>query len=591
MLQQKPKSRGRGEASDQELTYESFSSAQHDAVSNNEDEHDRAKDAGGTAVIAMPAEGTAYPSSTYREVDHAVDRSLLGSCFATLAFLIIAFIFFCPVFALLLPVVLVVAAVRSAICAATVSCSASLLSQADLRWLFTNVPILGVLRLEPGLDLGRIRDIINARVVAAEGKNGRRVYPRFSQRVTACSSGYVWSPDPMFRLDDHVVAAGQALCDAAALESYLNTLTHFPVDFERPLWEVHVSAGEFGDTRDTLVILRFHPTMTDGISLVRLFAAALSDEQSPVTLKARFGGRTLVMNVIRSLIILPIVFLQKWIFTRRDFNIFHPLAATPRRTNAPDMHFVNMSYPLAAVRRIKQVTRCGFNDLFVSAVTGAMRAYQQMCGVENPFDLLSLIPVDLTSKRASQQMRNNYVLVDLCLPGNTEGMIPRLWEVRLRMDELKSSADAVILRGLGWIFHVIMPSRYAARVLHYFCNKASCILANLEGPDHSLSIGSCEVKSVSSWFPLLDHVLVSLVFFTYGNQLSVSLCTDKAVVADPHVFLEAIFNQVSTTAVIDKAEATEMAAIVVEAVQFEKKEVFVANWTRNLTSPWHRITS
>lgn len=542
----------RGDVIEQELTFESFSSAQHDAASIHDDDSDRTKD-GGAAVIAMPSDGASYPSSAYREVDHAVDRSLLGSCFATLAFLLIAFIFFCPVFALLLPVVLVVAAIRSAICAATVSCSASRLSHADLRWLFTSAPVLGVLRLESGLDLGRVRDLINARVVAAEGKNGRRIYPRFSQRVTACSSGYVWSLDPMFRLDEHVISARQALSGPGELEAYLNSLTNFPVDFEKPLWEVHVAPGEFGETRDTLLILRFHPTMTDGVSLVRLFSAALSDEQAPLTMKARFGGRTLVMNVVRSLIILPIVFLQKWIFTRRDFNIFHPLAAPRRCAAASELHFVNMTYPLAAVRRIKQVTRCGFNDLFVAAVTGAMRAYQQVCGVDNPFDLLSLVPVDLTSKRAAQQMRNNYVMVDLCLPGNTEGMIPRLWEVRLRMDELKSSADAVILRGLGWIFHAILPSRFAARVLHYFCNKASCILANLEGPDHSLSIGSCEVKSVSSWFPLLDHVLVSLVFFTYGNQLSVSLCADKNAVTDPFVFLEAIFNQVSRAGILSLA--------------------------------------
>ncbi|KAL1468567.1 hypothetical protein MTO96_041415 [Rhipicephalus appendiculatus] len=47
------------------------------------------------------------------------------------------------------------------------------------------------------------------------------------------------------------------------------------------------------------------------------------------------------------------------------------------------------------------------------------------------------------------------------LPTNTEGAIPRLWEVRQAMDELKNSPDPVVLYGAANILFTLLPCRLA----------------------------------------------------------------------------------------------------------------------------------
>lgn len=47
------------------------------------------------------------------------------------------------------------------------------------------------------------------------------------------------------------------------------------------------------------------------------------------------------------------------------------------------------------------------------------------------------------------------------LPTNTEGAIPRLWEVRQVMEELKNSPDPVVMYGAAQLLLTLLPYRLA----------------------------------------------------------------------------------------------------------------------------------
>ncbi|KER26494.1 hypothetical protein T265_13988, partial [Opisthorchis viverrini] len=50
-----------------------------------------------------------------------------------------------------------------------------------------------------------------------------------------------------------------------------------------------------------------------------------------------------------------------------------------------------------------------------------------------------------------------HVLADICLPINTEGMLPRLWETRQRLIELNNSVDPLCLAWARTILYTLMP--------------------------------------------------------------------------------------------------------------------------------------
>lgn len=55
-----------------------------------------------------------------------------------------------------------------------------------------------------------------------------------------------------------------------------------------------------------------------------------------------------------------------------------------------------------------------------------------------------------------------HVLADICLPINTEGMLPRLWETRQRLIELNNSVDPLCLAWARTILYTLMPHPVAA---------------------------------------------------------------------------------------------------------------------------------
>lgn len=82
-----------------------------------------------------------------------------------------------------------------------------------------------------------------------------------------------------------------------------------------------------------------------------------------------------------------------------------------------------------------------------------------------------------------------HVLADICLPINTEGMLPRLWETRQRLIELNNSVDPLCLAWARTILYTLMPHPMAAWLE---ANHGSSAKA-------SVSVTGVDVVSPFSW--------------------------------------------------------------------------------------------
>ena len=293
----------------------------------------------------------------------------------------------------------------------------------------------GLLVLETGLDLASIRNIINDKIVLPQRRRGVPRFPRFIRKIVPLYSGYAWQPDPTFNIENHVISMPNNIRTKEDLQQHIGAMGVKPLSRERPLWEVQVLT-EFGDTKDTVVLLRIHPSLSDGWALMNMLINLLADSPVNLNTKPHFGKGAYLLNLMRAMIIGPIVFLQKWIFTRKDYNILHgALKLTGQKSVA-----WSEPYSLSSAIRIKKVTRSSLHDILMTVSAGIVRQYMQWYGVAHPYDMLAIIPMDLrTSRRTGVTMGTNYCYSDFTLPTNTEGAIPRLWEIKHQMDELKNS--------------------------------------------------------------------------------------------------------------------------------------------------------
>ena len=139
------------------------------------------------------------------------------------------------------------------------------LSPVDAGWYHmdgdTNLAMVtGVTLTREPLDFARVKAVYEHRIATL---------PRFRQRVV--ETGFPvpsphWEEDPLFNIDDHIrhVALPEP-CDQQALMNFLSDLASTPLDYRRPLWQVHVVDRVDGGSA---VALRFHHCIGDGTAMM-----------------------------------------------------------------------------------------------------------------------------------------------------------------------------------------------------------------------------------------------------------------------------------------------------------------------------------
>ncbi|CAH1799165.1 unnamed protein product [Owenia fusiformis] len=476
-------------------------------------------------------------SASIKKLEHPADKSLMLSFLVSIVFLLVALVLFGPAFAIFLTLVPLGALIKSTCSCCCVpqrqqGCCPTLLTHNETYWLhdshFNKMVVQCLITLDYGLTPHRIQDMINARLVCAENRSGQRLYPRFSQKVVELNCRYAWLNDENFNIENHIVVMPKSINSQRALESYTAELANQTLPRDRPLWNIHILPRYLEDT--CVVLFRVHPCLTDGISLVRTFFKSVVDNHTGCNLKPRFSQSAYVFNVIRAIVVGPLVFIQKWLLTRKDYNILHGPPLSGKKVVA-----WSEPYSLAKATRIKQVTRSTLNDVLMSVAAGNLRTYFQTVGVINPYDMLATFPIDIRSETIHIKMGSKYAMGDIAVPTNTEGAIPRLWELKHRMDEIKNSCDPIVMHGAMSVLMSLLPEWICQKIWRTILNKSTCLVTNLQGPDSILTFASREIKSIIYWMPPRDEVAVSISMFTYGDEVRMAVIADKAIMPDPEI--------------------------------------------------------
>ena len=428
-------------------------------------------------------------------------------------------------------------------------------SAVDAAWLRMEDPtnlmmVTGVLLFDGRVDPDRLRAVVEERLLP---------FARFRQRVEEPLFGVGmprWVTDDRFELDAHLhrVALPQP-SDKAALEAFVSDVMSSPLDFSKPLWQMHLVEHASG----TALVTRVHHAIADGIALVQVLLSLTDTSARPRRRRpaprpgADAGGS-------------PLVRAGGWLAQAgfglarepgqalRAAGVGADAAATLARVALlpPDPRTAlkgplgvskraawSEPIALADVRVAREHGRGTINDVLVATTAGALRRYLGARGDDvDGLDLRAALPVNLRPPDQAHRLGNQFGLVFLALPLGIDDPLERLAEVKRRMDELKSSLQPVVALGLLTAIG-LLPGRLQPLPVQFFGSKASLVLTNVPGPREQLYLAGEPLRRAMFWVPQSGRLGLGVSILSYAGEIMVGVASDAGLVPDPQAIVEA----------------------------------------------------
>ena len=193
--------------------------------------------------------------------------------------------------------------------------------------------------------------------------------------------------------------------------------------------------------------------------------------------------------------------------------------------------------PLDKVKEIGRATGGTVNDVLIAALTGALRKHMADRGDDvSQGDLRAMVPVNLRDPQASLNLGNRFGLVYLSLPVAIADPLRRLYEVKRRMDNLKSSPEAVVAYQLLALLGSL-PGELAEHFVSIFASKASIVLTNVPGPRRKLYFAGRPIRRMMFWVPQAGDIGIGISIISYAGEVSLGLMVDEKLVDDPTTIL------------------------------------------------------
>lgn len=444
------------------------------------------------------------------------------------------------------------------------------MSNVDAAWLHmedrTNLMVItGVLSFYEKLEFAKLKEVIEDRFLC---------YDRFRQIVVESSLPMVgprWVEDKYFNLRSHLQRV--ALPDPGGqeeLQEMVSTLMSTPLDSTKPLWQFLYIENYRGGSA---LVGRIHHCIGDGIALVRVLLGMTDDSPtgSPKMQRTRRrraplgGGPWLpevvndalysvrratgkmvegtvetLLDPVRAAGIAGEGVKATGVLGRLALMPADPMTALKGDLGTAKRCAWSQVLALDEVKSLSKETGATINDVLIAGVTGALRRYLISRGEElNPkLNIRAIVPVNLRPDDAVEKLGNRFGLVFLALPVGLEDRAERLQELKLRMDAIKSSTEAVVtyavLNALG-----AASSAIEGQAVKFFGSKATAVMTNVPGPRQEIYLAGKAMRSMMFWVPQAAHLGLGVSILSYAGQVRLGVVTDAGLIPDPAALIEA----------------------------------------------------
>ncbi len=448
------------------------------------------------------------------------------------------------------------------------------LSNVDAAWLRMEHPtnlmtITAVMTFADRLDFPQLKSLIEDRLLP---------YERFRQRVVQPAlpgAGPRWVDDESFNLRSHLQrVALPAPGGKSELQDMVSSLMSTPLDYTKPLWQIQCIENYDGGSA---LVTRIHHCVADGIALVRVLLGMTDDSPAGFTRAPRSRRRRtalaggfwlpeVVDGAMRSVrratgtmadgVGRALLDPERTIAMAREGVLAAGVVAR-LTAMAPDVPTVlrgelgtakravwSSILPLADVKAYGKRVGATINDVLLAGVTGALRRYllQRGSAVEG-LDLRAVIPVNLRPDDEVADLGNRFGLVFLSLPVGVADPLGRLETLKLRMDTIKRSSEAVvtyaILNAIG-----MTSAQIESLAVRFFGSKATAVMTNVPGPRETIYLTGKPMRSMMFWVPQSARLGLGVSILSYAGQVRLGIATDAGLVPDPERIIRGFHDEI-----------------------------------------------
>ncbi len=436
----------------------------------------------------------------------------------------------------------------------------------DVTWLRMDRPanlmiIVGVLILAAPVDVKRLEATLASRILG---------YPRFSKRIETRTDGLYWCDDPHFDIAHHIKRSrlpGGA--GKAELQRFVAELAGRQLDRAHPLWEYHIVEDYDGGAA---VVMRIHHAIGDGIALVKVLLSLTDDRpDAPMERRKRDihkgtragfaledafgvagrlvgGGLRASDEALKAALEIVAHPTRAADYLRHGSGVAAELAYllfmptdTPTRLKGVPLGDKRVAWPdpipLPEVKAVSRALGCSVNDMLLAAIAGALRGYLEEKGdATEGVEVRALVPINLRPPGSGEELGNRFGIIAVELPVGFASPLERLYEVRRRMEALKTSYEPKVtlglFAGLGYAPQIVQD-----KLFDLLLSRATAVMTNVPGPQQPLYLAGSELKQMMFWVPQSGNIGMGVSILSFNGEVHFGLITDAALVPDPEAII------------------------------------------------------
>lgn|GEM_PF-213595 len=412
--------------------------------------------------------------------------------------------------------------------------------------------------------------------------------PRFRQCAVEPPSTLgipYWEEVDTLELDYHIKELEMPIPgNQEHLQHLASELVSTPLDFSKPLWQMHlIHQG----SEATSLFVRIHHCIGDGIALVSVLLSMTADSAeaslappTSETTKSKKNSGLLhqatsaiqaASKAAERLVHDSVLFFKS---PRKWFDIFQmgakvlPTAGhivtqsadpqTPLKGPLGTAKIVAWSKPISLdeVKHIRKMTKTTVNDVLVAVMAGALGQYLKDHDQETKdLVLRALVPVNLRPISEMKKLGNKFGLVFLNLPVGTDLPKKRLQEVKAHMDTIKRSPEAFVALGLLKALGMT-PSELQRFILDKLSAKATVVMTNVPGPKQEIYFAGQAIDSTMFWVPMSARMGLGISILSYAQKVYLGINADARLIPEPQRIIDAFhqeFERLKSTVGMDES--------------------------------------
>jgi diacylglycerol O-acyltransferase / wax synthase len=341
------------------------------------------------------------------------------------------------------------------------------------------------------------------------------------------------------------------------LDELVGRLMSYPLDRDRPLWEVWFIEGmEHGRVA---ALTKVHHALVDGVSGTSLFEAMLDvtpeprppagevGQSSAQSSLPRFAQRALaailnlaIMTPYRVLRLLKQTLSQLLAVRGLSHRPPRHFSAPTTRFNAPlspQRRVSSIRVPLDRVKTVQRAFGVKLNDVIIALVSGALRSYLNARGELPERPLVAQIPISTAAE--DTQLSNQVTTTTVGLASDVADPAERMRTIYVNTQGAKNLAKVLAAHRIMGLTETVPPGFIALAVRAYTASHLgghvapfNLVISNIPGPEYPLYLAGAIVEQQVPIGPLMMDVGLNITCFTYQGWAELGFVTTPEIAND-----------------------------------------------------------